>query len=327
MKMIVGLFMILLVATPAWANNHPESMAAAIDVVQPYSADQKDAHQMAMKYVAALNAGQSDAASAMMVMPQTERLQDKMRLMLVRQMELIRGGDVVQSLLNPVRVDGDWALVLLLEKHPKMDRNRVKLNALLLQRQDDAWKVVPAVVYSDPAINVSRNLAAQRVQRWYRRHQQALRSKYVAPLLQGDALPDAMRHLARAPVFNIERLRDPFASYLAKVAKHSEKLLLQRKTSLASRPHEVLEDFDLLSLHLVAIYTMDHKRVAMLEDSEGKGYVVTVGNYMGKYNGKIIAIDADAIHLVEEVVNPAGRLVHKPVVIQLAAADSGATTK
>jgi len=300
---------------PAWANvAHKTDIAAK---PASYSSDQADVHRLTMQYLAALQAGESAEATALLVTPQEGRLQDKLRLWVAREIELMRGGDLQRVAVAPVQVEGDWALVVGLEKHPKADRDQVKLARLLLHREDNVWKVVPDIVYSDPAINVTRNHSAQHLQRWFRRHQQVLRHQYVAPLIKGDAMPDAMRHLAQAPPFNLTSLRDPFASYMAAVAKHGAEMLRRRKSRVATRPHEEMENFDLSALHLVAIYAMNGKRVAMLEDNEGKGHVVQVGNYMGKYNGKIIAIDPGVVHLLEEVVNPAGALVHKEVKIPL----------
>ncbi|MDX8408832.1 MAG: pilus assembly protein PilP [Mariprofundales bacterium] len=297
---------------------HVASEATAIKI--PTSALGKEeaaARQTTQHYLKALREAKQSEVDQVLIVPGEDRLKDKLALLVARQMELVQGGDLTREVLDPVRVSGEWALVLTRQQRPKADRDRVKLELVLLNNVDDEWRVVPDVVHSDPTLNVSRNHDAQALLRWFRRHQQQWHKKYVAPLIQGGMLPDAMRHLARAPRFDIDTLRDPFASYLAAVAKNNEQVLQRRKANLASRPREALEAFDLSTLHLVAIYSMGGKRVAMLEDSEGKGHVVTVGNYMGKYNGKITAIDANAVHLSEEVMNPAGAVVHKEVLMAL----------
>jgi len=143
-------------------------------------------------------------------------------------------------------------------------------------------------------------------------------SKATGKVDRGDeAIPDAMKHMVRAPEVDIERLRDPFASYLATVARRAKEALARRSARMANRPHEPLEDFDLSTLKLVAILRMGEQRVAMVEDAEGKGYVVRRGNYMGKNNGRVVRITDESVFLVEQVVNPAGDLVSREVELTL----------
>ncbi len=324
MKVFVMILMLLMVSSAfslALASPGKQtaihSTAATKRPSSALSEDERAARQTTQDYLRALQGTQQSQVDQVLIVPGEERLKEKLALLVARQMELMHGGDLTRELLDPVRVSGNWALVLTRLQRPKADRDRVKLGQLLLNKGDDGWRVVPDVVHSDPTLNISRNHDAQALLRWFRRHQQRWHKKFVAPLMQGDMLPDAMRHLAQAPSFDIETLRDPFASYLAAVAKNNEQVLQRRKANLASRPREALEAFDLSALHLVAIYSMGEKRVAMLEDNEGKGHTVNVGNYMGKYNGRITAIDADAVHLLEEVMNPAGEVVHKEVLIAL----------
>ena len=298
----------LLAAETAWSN------------VQP-TAKQDDRDQVrvvAMHFLQDAASGKRDSVNGLLIAPSEGRLQEKLALMVTRTMELMAGGDLKEEALDPVRVEGDWGLVVTRQKRPKADRDKVKLSRLLLHKVDDGWKVVPKAVFSDPSLNVSRDRQAQALLRWYRAQQRAWTKKFVAPLMKEDALPDAMQHLATAPHFNIKRLRDPFASYLALVTQHSNKVLQARKIKLASRPKEPLEAFDLSTLKLVAIYGMHGRRVAMFEDNEGKGHTVEVGNHMGKYNGKITAIDDTAVHLLEEMINPLGEIEHKELLLTLA---------
>ncbi len=132
-----------------------------------------------------------------------------------------------------------------------------------------------------------------------------------------ERVPDAMRHMVTAPDVDIESIRDPFQSYLALVAKRQRQLLSERKAHLANHQREPLEDFDLSTLKLVAIMKMGQQRVAMVEDPEGKGHIVRPGNYMGKNNGRVETITDDSVHLVEQVVNPAGDIVKRRVTLTL----------
>ena len=136
-------------------------------------------------------------------------------------------------------------------------------------------------------------------------------------IIHQDVIPDAMRHLVKGPDVDIASLRDPFASYLALVAARSREALAKRQSHLASRKHEVLEAFDLAALTLVATMRMGENRVAMVEDSAGKGYIVRRGDYMGKHNGRIKKITDNSLYLVEQIVNPAGDIVKRKVTLTL----------
>jgi len=133
----------------------------------------------------------------------------------------------------------------------------------------------------------------------------------------GDKIPDAMKHLVQGPDVDIKSLRDPFASYLALVANRGRQILAERQSRLASREREVLENFDLATLKLVATMRKGKDRVAMIEDGAGKGYLVRRGNYMGKNSGRIEKITDNSLYLVEQIVNPAGDIVDRQVTLTL----------
>ncbi len=132
-----------------------------------------------------------------------------------------------------------------------------------------------------------------------------------------DVVPDAMRHIVKGPDVDIEHLRDPFASYLGAAARRGQRALAKQRAQLSRHRHEILEDFDLSTLKLVAIMRMGGKHVAMVEDAAGKGYIVRQGNYMGKNNGHIKKITDDSVLLVEQVFNPAGDLENRNVALTL----------
>jgi len=132
-----------------------------------------------------------------------------------------------------------------------------------------------------------------------------------------DAIPDAMQHAVKGPEIDFENLRDPFHSYLAVVAERGQQLLSERLSSISNRTREPLENFDLATLKLVAIYKMGENRVAMIQDATGQGYMVRRGNYMGKNNGHIEKISDDTIFLVERVLNPAGEITDRQVTMTL----------
>jgi len=128
--------------------------------------------------------------------------------------------------------------------------------------------------------------------------------------------PDAMQHMVTAPDINFSDLRDPFASYLAHVALPGN-TNIKSKMNLSNHNREKLEDFDLESLKLVAIFSMGGERVAMVQDTASKGYIVRRGNYMGKNNGKVEKIDDSTLFLVEQVLNPAGDVIDRQVTLTM----------
>ncbi len=132
-----------------------------------------------------------------------------------------------------------------------------------------------------------------------------------------EALPDAFRHMVKAPELDIANIRDPFASYLVLLEQRGRQALAERQSRLAKRMREPLEEFDLSTLKLVAIFKKGKDRVAMIQDSTGKGYIVRRGNYMGKNNGRIEKITDDTVYLVEQVLNPAGEITDRQVTLTL----------
>ena len=146
----------------------------------------------------------------------------------------------------------------------------------------------------------------------------------VTPLLAAPApatvqadIPDAMQHMVKAPEIDFANLRDPFASYLARVAPQGRTTLRENRMRLNNHKREKLEDYDLDALKLVAIFSMGGERVAMIEDAQHKGYIVRRGSYLGKHNGKIEKIDADTLFLVEQVLNPAGDIIDRQVTLTM----------
>lgn len=133
------------------------------------------------------------------------------------------------------------------------------------------------------------------------------------------AMPDALQHMVKAPEINFAKLRDPFASYLARVASNRQAELVKKKQQFMAdnRKRDPLEKFDLDVLKLVAIFSMGGERVAMIEDSERKGYIVRQGNYVGRNNGKVDKIDESTVYLIEKILDPAGEIVNRQVTLTM----------
>jgi len=139
-----------------------------------------------------------------------------------------------------------------------------------------------------------------------------------SPVYAQSGHPNAMQHMVKAPEIDFASLRDPFASYLARVTQQSGATTFQtNRLLLNSRKREKLEEYDLDALKLVAIFSKGGERVAMIEDMASKGYIVRRGSRLGKNNGKIEKIDADTVFLVEQVLNPAGEIVDRQVTLTM----------
>ncbi|MDX8376707.1 MAG: pilus assembly protein PilP [Mariprofundales bacterium] len=136
-----------------------------------------------------------------------------------------------------------------------------------------------------------------------------------------EVMPDAWKHMVKAPDQDLNKVRDPFASYLSLVEKREEEIrkqkLAERIALLQNRPREPLEKFDLTTLTVSAIMIMGVDRVAMIIDASGVGYTVRKGNYLGKNSGRIVSISDEIIRLSEKILNPAGDLIDHIVLLKL----------
>ncbi len=123
-----------------------------------------------------------------------------------------------------------------------------------------------------------------------------------------------------------------------KVAEHYEskgkidpfRPLFQEKTDttpqLDKGPVRILtplEKIELSQIRLVAVIVMEDKRIAMVEEANGKGYEVGVGTYIGKQSGKIAQIKDSSIVIKEPVRDFKGKLSERVQEIKLQKNDIG----
>jgi type IV pilus assembly protein PilP len=91
--------------------------------------------------------------------------------------------------------------------------------------------------------------------------------------------------------------------------------LLQEKTEahqsvVDDTPQRILtplEKIELAQLRLVAVIIMENKKIAMVEESTGKGYEVTIGTFIGKNQGKVTEINDNSIMVTELVKDFKGK--------------------
>jgi len=135
---------------------------------------------------------------------------------------------------------------------------------------------------------------------------------------------DAMSRILRAPEFDLNSIRDPFVSFIDIEGERERELkaIAERKQEkmrerFDSRVKEPLEDRDLTELNFVATFRMGDDNVAMVEDSKKQSYVVRIGNYMGKNNGRITKIGQGSLTLMEKRISPAGDIIDSEKVLSL----------
>lgn len=84
-----------------------------------------------------------------------------------------------------------------------------------------------------------------------------------------------------------------------------------------NRVKEFLEGFNVTSLKMVGSITKGGKLWALIDNGEGSVVPATLGNYLGKNNGKIISTDPSQIELMEIVSDGSNGWVERPRIIKL----------
>ena len=71
------------------------------------------------------------------------------------------------------------------------------------------------------------------------------------------------------------------------------------------------------ALKLVGIVWGDLGRKALIKAPDGKSYFATLYTYMGKYSGKVIAIEDDRLVIEEQYLNAKDQVIPKTLTIPL----------
>ncbi len=132
-----------------------------------------------------------------------------------------------------------------------------------------------------------------------------------------EQMPASEKHRIKAPEIDIANMRDPFESYLTVLERQSKQRLESHRSAGAGHDPEPLEAFDIGALRLVAIMQMGSNKAAMVEDPEGKGYVVRAGSYIGRDNGRIENITARSVEIMEDEFTATGEIVKRKAVLTL----------
>jgi len=109
--------------------------------------------------------------------------------------------------------------------------------------------------------------------------------------------------------YDPEGKTDPFVPLLK---DDPLKVLPDAKTKSEKRePTTPLERIDLSQLKLTAIIRTPSGFKAMVEETTGKGYIITVGTYVGIHSGKVTNILKDRIIVGEEVEDALGNVANR----------------
>jgi type IV pilus assembly protein PilP len=112
--------------------------------------------------------------------------------------------------------------------------------------------------------------------------------------------------------YNARGRRDPLEPLVK-----PERLDELRPKPRPERPLGPLERFDLSALKLVGIVWGELGRKALIKAPDGKSYFANLETYMGKYSGKVIAIENDHLVIEEQYLNSEDKLVPKTLTLPL----------
>ncbi len=115
---------------------------------------------------------------------------------------------------------------------------------------------------------------------------------------------------------NVKDRRDPLEP-LVKEVKIADAKPKCAPGSAPGRTLGPLERFDFSALKLVGIVWGELGRKALIKAPDGKSYFATVDTYMGKYCGKVIAVQNDQLVIEELYVDAEGKEVPKTLSIPL----------
>lgn len=84
-----------------------------------------------------------------------------------------------------------------------------------------------------------------------------------------------------------------------------------------TREREYLESFNIAGLTMVGSLTKGGRLQVLINDGQGGVHRVSVGNYLGRNHGKIVAADHSQIEVMEIVSDGASGWVERPKIIKL----------
>jgi type IV pilus assembly protein PilP len=111
--------------------------------------------------------------------------------------------------------------------------------------------------------------------------------------------------------------RDPFKPFISKAAVGKGKTRGERLVPL--------QRYNFSQLKLIGIIWRNDKNMAMVEDPEGRGYVVKKGTLIGENNGRVTNILKDRVIIEEVYRNNSGKIKTRTASLKLHNAEGGET--
>ncbi len=108
---------------------------------------------------------------------------------------------------------------------------------------------------------------------------------------------------------------DPFEPFL-RVPEEEVTSEEQEKLQIRA-PQTPLERFDLSQLRLTGILVAPNKIRALIQESSGKGYIVSEGTYIGNKGGQITKILNDRVVVEEKYIDVLGKIAEREVELKL----------
>ena len=115
-------------------------------------------------------------------------------------------------------------------------------------------------------------------------------------------------------LYNPQGKIDPFLSPLKSKAEREED---KKKRAMRRIPRTPLEKIDISQMKLTAIIQSPQGNFGMIEESSGKGYVVSAGTFIGLNGGKIKKILKDRLVIEEETEDVFGKRKIREIEVRL----------
>jgi type IV pilus assembly protein PilP len=106
------------------------------------------------------------------------------------------------------------------------------------------------------------------------------------------------------PIYNPKNKIDPFEPLF----REKPVVAVAKKKRKKRVPRTPLEKIDLSQLKLVGIILASSGNRALVEESNGKGYVIKNGTYVGTNAGKVVKIEKDKVIVAEEYEDVLGNV-------------------
>ncbi|MDX1709466.1 MAG: pilus assembly protein PilP [Desulfobacterales bacterium] len=106
------------------------------------------------------------------------------------------------------------------------------------------------------------------------------------------------------PIYNPKGKIDPFEPLF----RDKPSVAIVKKKRKKRIPRTPLEKIDLSQLKLVGIILASSGNRALVEESNGKGYVIKSGTYVGTNAGKVVRIEKDKVIVAEEYEDVLGNV-------------------